>query len=118
MYIHINHHIRISIGIFSMIFVLYQPVLSLHLIYTCHFMTMANNNQFVHNTGLNKNNSLTHLFDTISPDMENEVDLVSMMLIREILYLSHAFRSHGLMKKLIYNISLFQTILLLMLIGD
>ena len=60
-----------------MIFVLYQPVLSLHLIYTSHFiMTMANNNQFIHNTGLNKDNFLTDLFDAISPDMENEVDLV------------------------------------------
>ena len=76
MYIHINQHIRISIGIFSMIFVLYQPVLSLHLTYTCHIMTMANNNQFIHNTGLNKDNSLMHLLDAISPDMENEVDLV------------------------------------------
>ena len=37
---------------------------------------MANNNQFIHNTGLNKDNSLTHLLDAISPDMENEVDLV------------------------------------------
>ena len=58
-----------------MIFVLYQPVLSLHLIYTSHF-DMANYNQFVHNTGLNKDNSLTHLVDAISLDMENEVDLV------------------------------------------
>ena len=45
-------------------------------IYTCHFMTMANNNQFIHNTALNKDNSLTHLLDAISPDIENEVDLV------------------------------------------
>ena len=37
---------------------------------------MANNNQFIHNTGLNKDNSLTHLLDAISPDMENKVDLV------------------------------------------
>ena len=37
---------------------------------------MANSNSFIHNTGLNKENSLTHLLDAISPDMENEVDLV------------------------------------------
>ena len=37
---------------------------------------MANSNAFIHNTGLNKENSLTHLLDAISPDMENEVDLV------------------------------------------
>ena len=37
---------------------------------------MANNNQFIHNTGLNKDNSLTHLLDAISPDMDNEIDLV------------------------------------------
>ena len=37
---------------------------------------MANSNSFIHNTGLNKENSLTHLLDVISPDMENEVALV------------------------------------------
>ena len=37
---------------------------------------MANSNSFIHNTGLNKENSLTHLLDAISPDMENEVDLL------------------------------------------
>ena len=29
------------------------------------------NNQFIHDTGLNEENSLTHLLDTISPDVEN-----------------------------------------------
>ena len=29
-------------------------------------MTIANNNQFIHNTGLNKDNSLTHLLDAMS----------------------------------------------------
>ena len=74
MYIHISHRIRISIEIFSVIFVLYQPVLSLYLFYTCHVVNMAI--EFIHYTGLNKDNSLTHLLDAISPDMENEVDLV------------------------------------------
>ena len=41
-------------------------------------MTMANmlNNQFIHDTGLNEENSLTHLLDTISPDVENEAVLI------------------------------------------
>ena len=38
-------------------------------------MIMANNNLFIHNTGLNKENSLMHLLDVISPEIENEVDL-------------------------------------------
>ena len=37
---------------------------------------MANSNSLIHNTGLNKENSLTHLLDAICPDMENEVELV------------------------------------------
>ena len=39
-------------------------------------MIMANNNSFIHNTGLNKENSLTHLLDVISPEIENEVNLI------------------------------------------
>ena len=39
-------------------------------------MIMANNNSFIHNTGLNKENSLTHLLDAISPEMENEIKLI------------------------------------------
>ena len=34
------------------------------------------NNQFIHDTGLNEENSLTHLLDTISPDVENEAVLI------------------------------------------
>ncbi len=38
---------------------------------------MANTNyQFLDNTGLNENNSLKHLMQSISPDEENEVDLL------------------------------------------
>ena len=40
---------------------------------------MANSNSFIHNTGLNKENSLTHLLDAISPNMENEVDLMQSL---------------------------------------
>ena len=39
-------------------------------------MIMANNNSFIHGTGLNKENSLTHLLDVISPEIENEIDLI------------------------------------------
>ena len=48
----------------------------LHPIYTCHIMIMANNNSFIHNTGLNKENSLTHLLYAISPEIENEIKLI------------------------------------------
>ena len=46
------------------------------LIYTCHIMIMANNNSFIYNTGLNRENSLTHLLYVISPEIENEIDLI------------------------------------------
>ena len=41
-------------------------------------MTMANiqTNSFIHNTGLNEENSLSHLIDAISPDSENESTLI------------------------------------------
>ena len=34
------------------------------------------NNAFIHNTGLKKENSSTHLLDAISPDEENEAVLI------------------------------------------
>ena len=34
------------------------------------------NNQFIHDTGLNEENSHLHLLDTISPDVENEAVLI------------------------------------------
>ena len=34
------------------------------------------NNQFIHDSGLNEENSLTHLLDTISPDVEIEAVLI------------------------------------------
>ena len=37
---------------------------------------MANHNSFIHNTGLNENNSLSHLLETISPDMEDESNII------------------------------------------
>ena len=41
-------------------------------------MTMANiqTNSFIHNTGLNEENSMPHLIDAISPDSENESTLI------------------------------------------
>ena len=43
---------------------------------TCHILIVANHNSFIHNTGLNENNSLSHLLDTISPDMEDESNII------------------------------------------
>ena len=37
---------------------------------------MANHNSFIHNIGLNENNSLSHLLETISPDMEDESNII------------------------------------------
>ena len=34
------------------------------------------NNEFIQDTGLNEENSLTHLLDAISPDVENEAVLI------------------------------------------
>ena len=45
-------------------------------IYTCHNMITANSNSFIHNTGLTEENSLVHLLDAISPQEENEADII------------------------------------------
>ena len=37
---------------------------------------MANYNSFIHNIGLNENNSLSHLLETISPDMKDESNII------------------------------------------
>ena len=37
---------------------------------------MANHNSFIHNIGLNENNSLSHSLETISPDMEDESNII------------------------------------------
>ena len=44
----------------------------------CHVMIMANTytNSFIHNIGLNEENSLSHLLEKISPEIENETDLI------------------------------------------
>ena len=41
-------------------------------------MTMANayTNPFIHNIGLNEKNSLSHLLDHISPEIDNETTLI------------------------------------------
>ena len=48
------------------------------IIFTCRTTTMANRytNSFIHNIGLNEENSLSHLLDKISPEIENETDLI------------------------------------------
>ena len=47
---------------------------------TCHVMIMANTctntNSLIHNIGLNEENSLSHLLERISPEIENETDLI------------------------------------------
>ena len=39
-------------------------------------MANAYTNSFIHNMGLNEKNSLPHLLDSISPEMENEASLI------------------------------------------
>ena len=39
-------------------------------------MIMANSYSFIHNTGLTEENSLVHLLDAISPQEENEADII------------------------------------------
>ena len=39
-------------------------------------MIMGNSKSFIHNTGLTEENSLVHLLDAISPQEENEVDII------------------------------------------
>ena len=39
-------------------------------------MANAYTNSFIHNMGLNEKNSLPHLLDRISPEMENEASLI------------------------------------------
>ena len=39
-------------------------------------MIMVNKNSFIHNTGLTKENLLVHLLDAISPQEENEADII------------------------------------------
>ena len=48
------------------------------IIFTCRTTTMANRytNSFIHNIGLNEENSLSHLLEKISPEIENETDLL------------------------------------------
>ena len=48
------------------------------IIFNCRTTTMANRctNSFIHNIGLNEENSLSHLLDKISPEIENETDLI------------------------------------------
>ena len=48
------------------------------IIFTCRTTTMANRytNSFIHNIGLNEENSLSHLLDKISPEIGNETDLI------------------------------------------
>ena len=48
------------------------------IIFTCRTKIMANTytNSSIHNIGLNEENSLSHLLNKISPEIENETDLL------------------------------------------
>ena len=49
------------------------------IIFTCRTTIMANTyytNSFIHNIGLNEENSLSHLLDKISAEIDNETDLL------------------------------------------
>ena len=48
------------------------------IVFTCRTTIMANTytNSFIHNIGLNEENSLSHLLDKISPEIENETALL------------------------------------------
>ena len=54
-----------------------------------HILTMDNINSFIHNTGLNRNNSFPHLLDVIGPSVENESDLIEQSKY----YDDHEFKS-------------------------
>ena len=56
-------------------------------------MTMANiqTNSFIHNTGLNEENSLSHLINAMSPDSENESTLIDHLAIMVMLNLNMHF---------------------------
>ena len=41
---------------------------------------MANSNGFIHNTGPTEENSLIHLLDAISPQEENEADIIEQSI--------------------------------------
>ena len=42
----------------------------------CYTMTMANTKAFIHNTELNENNLLSHLLDSMGPDMSDHLGLI------------------------------------------
>ena len=52
--------------------------------YTCHIINMANNNSFIHNTGLTDENALVHLLYALISQQERRADLIKLSRITQI----------------------------------
>ena len=58
-------------------------------------MIMANRNSFIHNTGLTEENSLVHLLDAISPQEENEADIIEHSKYYDDIDFNNALQSYN-----------------------
>ena len=58
-------------------------------------MIMANKNSFIHNTGLTEENSLVHLLDAISPQEENEADIIKHSKYYDDIDFNNALQSYN-----------------------
>ena len=58
-------------------------------------MIMANRNSFIHNTGLTEENSLVHLLDAISPQEENEANIIEHSKYYDDIDFNNALQSYN-----------------------
>ena len=58
-------------------------------------MIMVNKNSFIHNTGLTKENSLLHLLDAISPQEENEANIIEHSKYYDDIDFNNALQSYN-----------------------
>ena len=58
-------------------------------------MIMANRNSFIHNAGLTEENSLVHLLDAISPQEENEADIIEHSKYYDDIDFNNALQSYN-----------------------
>ena len=58
-------------------------------------MIMANRNSFIHITGLTEENSLVHLLDAISPQEENEADIIEHSKYYDDIDFNNALQSYN-----------------------
>ena len=56
---------------------------------------MANSNSFIHNTGLTEENSLVHLLDAISPQEDNEADIIEHSKYYDDIDFNNALQSYN-----------------------